>query len=307
MLSNLILKRALKLPSPDCYYLGLLEIPYHFINKRSKVEEKYDLIEQHILSSDIAKQIAALVSQETRISVLDDLFFGCKRYRIKSCKDAALQMCRIKTIAAYNRRNALEYLLNLFGPNLILEEVMPSADDSFFEIIVDLLRAEGDERLKAEMLYRYERSPSHFLLKNLILLNVPAGPRAYIDACREVGGIMDCADGVGEITEAISAIQDINLLPLLLDLVRLRFSDAFIVGSFHSLYGSLLKALTVCAKSNFELVWRSIDELKTELSSNLDAISFCNVLQNDMLESNKMSLVKELTIPEVKAILRTVE
>lgn len=303
----MILKEALSLPSPDSYYSGLLEIPCFFVNKRSNIGEKYNLIEQHIAPCVIAERIAALVPQETRTCVLDDLMFGCKRYRIELCKDEAIRVCRMRTISAYNRRNALEYLFDVFGPELILNEIMPTADEGIFEIIVDILCSTGDDRLKTEMILRYEKKPSRFLLKNLIALNVPEGLKAYIDASIEAGGIMDCSDGIGEVTEAISAIHDIRLLPLLLDAVRLRFSDSFKDGSFHTLYDSLQNALSTCAKSDFNLVWRSVDELKAELHANLEAIGFCNMLQNNILESNKMSLIKELSMPEVRDILRRVE
>lgn len=303
----MILKEALSLPSPDSYYLGLLEIPCLFVNKKSNIGEKYDLIEQHVAPCFIAERIAALTPLETRICVLDDLMFGCKRYRIKSCKDDAVRVCRMRTISAYNRRNALEYLLEVFGSELILNEIMPAADKDLFEIIIDILRATGDDQLKAEMISRYRKSPSRFLLKNLIALNIPEGLQTYIDTSKKVGGIMDYANDIGEITEAISTIHDISLLPLLLDAVRLRFSDSFKDGSFHTLYSSLQNALFACAKSNFKLVWRSVDELKAELHANLEAVSFCSILQNNILESNKMLLIKELSVPEVREILRKVE
>lgn len=303
----MILKEALSLPSPDSYYLGLLEIPCLFVNKKSNIGEKYDLIEQHVASCVIAKQIAILIPLETRIYVLNDLMFGCKRYRIESCKDDAVRVCRMRTISAYNRRNALEYLLDVFGSELILNEIMPAADEDLFELIIDFLRAAGDDQLKAEMISRYRKSPSRFLLKNLIAMNVPEGLQTYIDTSRKVGGIMDFANNIGEITEAISMIHDISLLPLLLDAVRLRFFDSFKDGSFHTLYSSLQNALSACAKNNFNLVWRSVDELKAELQANLEAVSFCNMLQSNIIESNKMLLIKELSVQEVREILRKVE
>lgn len=144
-------------------------------------------------------------------------------------------------------------------------------------------------------------------MKNLIALNIPEGLQNYIDAFKRIGGVMDCADGIGEVTDAISAMNDISLLPLLLDVVRLRFSDSFKDGSFHTLYNSLYKALSACAKIDFNLVWNSIDELKGELTTNLEAIGFRNTLQNDILESNTMSLIRESSLPEGKDVLRKVD
>ena len=310
MYDYIILKDALNLPSPDNYYLGLLEIPCGFINEQSNVGEKYNLIEQHVSLSTIVSQIEGLAPQETRICVLDDFMFGCKRYRIKSCKEIAMRMCKMCEVSAYNRRNALEYLFAVFGLELILNEIMPTCDNALFEIIVDMLRETADSRLKSEIIIRYKRykkRPSHFLLKNLIALNVPEGLQIYIDASKETNGIFDCSDGIGEVTEAISGIHDISLLPLLLDAVRMRFSGSFKDGTFHTLYASLQNALSSCAKSNYDLVWKSIDSLKEELSHNMEAICFCNSLQANMLESNKMSLIKKWSALEVRSILRNID
>lgn len=162
MYDYMILKKALDLPSPDNYYLGLLEIPCGFVNEQSNVGEKYDLIEQHITLSAIAAQIEGLTPRETRICVLDDLMFGCKRYRIKSCKGTAMRMCKMGEVSAYNRRNALEYLFAVFGSELILNEIMPTSDSALFDIIIDMLRETADNRLKSEMIIRYKKSPAAF-------------------------------------------------------------------------------------------------------------------------------------------------
>lgn len=302
----MIIKDALDLPSPEDYYLGLLEIPCRFVNEQSNVEEKYTLIEQHIATQNIVLRVKELTSQETRICILGDLMFGCKRYRIKSCKDIAIQMCKRTDVEAYNRRNALEYLFEVFGSELILTEIMPTSDSALFEIIVDMLRGTADSRLKAEMVERCKTDPNCNLLKNLIALNVPEGLQFYIEESRKINGAFDCLDGIGEVTEAISAIHDIALLPQLLDAVRMRFSDSFKDGSFHTLYGSLQTALSACAKSNFDLVCQSIDSLKAELSQNSEAISFCSVLQANIIEANKMSLIKKWSLPEVKTFLKSI-
>lgn len=307
MYDYMILKDALSLPSPDNYYLGLLEIPCGFVNKQSNVGDKYALIEQHISTSAIAAKIEELAPQETRICVLDDLMFGCRRYQIKSCKGTAIQMCKRNDVSAYNRRNALEYLFEVFGSELIINELIPTSDNALFEIIVDMLREAADDRLKSEMIIRYEKEPSQFLLKNLIALNVPEGLQIYIDSSKESNSIFDCSDGISEVTEAISAIHDISLLPLLLEAVRMRFSGSFKDGSFHTLYTSLQNSLSSCAESNYDLVWKSIDILKKELSQNNEAISFCNFLQANILENNKMSLIKKWSPLEVRGILRNID
>lgn len=303
----MIIKDALNLPSPDDYYLGLLEIPCVFVNTQSNVVEKYTLIEQHITPHNIAVRIEELTPGETRVWVLEDLMFGCKRYRIKSCRDTAIYMCKRNEVLSYNRKNALEYLFEVFGSDLIINEIMPTVDNALFKIIVAMLHETADDRLKKEMIKRYKIEPSRFLLKNLITLNVPEGLEFYIKESRKANGIPDNSGGISEVTEAISTICDVSLLPLLLDAVRMLFSDSFKDGSFHTLYSSLQNALSNCAKSNFALVRKSIDDLKVELSHNSEAINFCNVLQANILETNKISLIKKWSVSEVRRVLRSID
>lgn len=301
------IKEALNIPSPDEYYLGLLAIPYMFVNGLSNVEDKYTLIEQHIARHIITQQIEKLTPNETRVWVLNDLMFGCRRYRIRSCKDVAIHMCKRNELSPYNRINALEYLLEEFGFDLILDEIMPAVDIRLFEIIADMLLKTEDNRLKEEIIKRYDMEPSEFLLKKLIVLNVKKGLEIYIEESRKVNGIPDLSIEISEVTGAISEINDISLLPLLLEAVRVRFSDSFKDGSFHTLYSSLQSALSNCAKRDYSLVQKSIDDLKVELSHNSEAISFCNTLQANILEANKMSLIKKWSIQEVREILRRID
>jgi len=305
--SYMIIKDALNLPSPGEYYLGLLEIPCSFFNQQPTVEEKYALIEQHVSRRKIELRIKELTPHETRVCVLDDLMFGCKRYGIRSCREIAIQMCKRNGVLSYYRRNALEYLLEEFGSDLILNEIMPTVDSALFEMIVDMFHEAADDRLKNELLERYKREPSRFMLKNLVALNVPEGLNFYIEEARKANGIPDNSGGISEVTEAISSIDDVNLLPHLLDAVRMLFSNSFKDGSFHTLYSSLQNALSNCAKKDFTLVNQSIDDLNVELSQNSEAINFCSVLQGRILEENKMSLIKNWTVPEVKRVLRDID
>lgn len=301
-----IFKDALRLPAPDEHYIGLLEIPYFGALKNSTSNKKYDLIEEHITPQEIAKHIEVLARTETRVYTLDDLMVGCRRYHIHSCKDVAIRFCKRYSVSAHARESALEYLFELFGSEVILTEVMPLARQDFFERIVDVLHATRDERLTAKMLRMYRRSKSPLLLKTLIAQNSVDGLKWYLSACKKVNGSMDRTSADDGITKAVGAIRDITLLPLLLKAVKLCFSKSFQDGRFYTLQGSLQKALQACAQSEFQRVWEAMEHLKGELSGTPDAVSFCNVLQRELLESDKASRIKNWSVFEVENLLRTV-
>lgn len=309
MYAYIILKDALNFSSPESYYLGLLEIPCSFVTKQSNVKEKYDLIEKYIHPSQITSKIASLVANEKRICVLDDLMYGCKRYRIVSSQDTAVHMCENKEIPVYYRRNALEYIFEVFGAEVILAELVSRVDNPLFETIVDILTKtnNADARLKGELIKRYRSAPSHYMLKKLIELNVPEGLQFYIAESKKKNCIIDYSDGISEVTEAISTIHDIELLPLLLEAVQMLFADSFEDGSFNTLYNSLQRALSACAKSDLNLVLNSIRALRKELSPKKEAVSFCSILEENVIAYNRSILIKKWTVPEVRKILKTID
>lgn len=297
----LILREALNFSCPPEFYLNLLEIPYFFISEDATVESKYNLIETHTKPHLIKSTIEALLKQEQRTCILSDLMFGCIRYKIRSCMDIAISMCRNSDISAYERKNALQYLFRTFNHNVILQHIMPTSDTDLFEMIVQTFSEEEslDESLKCEMINRYHLHHSHFLLKELIKSNVSDGLQFYIEESKRENRIMDYSDH-GDVTEVISCVHDINLLPLLVDATRMRFSNNFQDGSFHTLYGALLKAFIACSKSNYILVLNTIDTLKESLSDEKEAVGFCNALHDEILKNLKNSRGKKWTPAEVR-------
>lgn len=298
----MVLKETLEFSSPESYYLGLLEIPHFFINGKNTVEEKYEYIEQYLSISTISERIIEIISKETRNTNLCDLFFGCKRYRLNEGKTFAIHYCIDINITVYNRRVAVEYLYELFGIEIVIREIIPSADETLFESIISIIK-ESDDRLKKELLSRYRKNKSIVLLKKMISLNMPEGLQAFIDESRIMGKPVGTSGGIGEATESISLISDIDMLPLLVEAVCLLFSEGFIDASFHSLYSSLLSAFTNCAKTDFNTVFSAINGLKEEKSENLECTGFCSKLQDDLFKNYNEKHIRTWTVQEARKVI----
>ncbi|MGB4657951.1 MAG: metallophosphoesterase [Mobilitalea sp.] len=299
------LKKRLSFSSPESYYLGLLELPHFFIYEM-KVDEKYNLLEQHVLRKKIEDRIVELISNETRTSVLYDLLYGCKKYRLLAGKSIAIRFCTNTNISTFERQIALEFLYELFEIDVILKDVVPISDESLFEIIISMMKDVGGTMLKSELLNRCSKNRNLFLLKNMIYLNMPEGLEIYIEDSKKIGKPVDFKNGIEEVTEAISNINDKKLISLLLEASRLRFSEGFVDSSFHTLYSSLVKAFRNCAKSEFDIVNTEIKKLKENMRENLDCIGFCSMIEDDILEDNKEKLIKKWSTNEVTNVLQTI-
>jgi len=295
------LKEYLGLQSPDSYYLGLLEIPYFFVVGNSNVDEKYKYIEVHLSREKISERIKTIISEETRRAILDDLFFGCKIYRLNEGKDAAIRYCLDDKIPVFYRRGAFEYLSSQFELS-ILQELITNTDDAFFETIISIIE-EYDDLLKKEIISRYQKTKSPVLLRKMLCLNMSEGLRVYIVESRKIGRPMETGTHPGELTETISVINDIQLLPLLIDTAKLRFSEGFEDKSYRSLYNSLLAAFRNCAMNDYDAVSEAINELKEEMSANLECVGFCSIVLDSLQESHIEKLMRTWTMPEVKAAL----
>lgn len=302
----LILKKVLELPSPKEVYLGYLEIPYFFIDGLSNTDEKYLTIELYIAQDEIAARTEALTLLEDRKPILSELLFGCKRYGICNgiAREIALQLCVESDESTNIYQNAIEYILEYAVTDATSKAFLSVIDDSVLLLLAQKISMDQNEDLKAELLRRYECSNDEELLKAMLDFQMPEALSAYLNAAKAQGGIIDKDHSVEEITEAIGHITDVKLLPMLLEGVRIRFAGDFVDGSFHTLYGSLFRALVACAKTDFNYVCKAVADLKIELGDNLEAIGFCSELQNSIVENERLNRRKVRTIQEVRDIVR---
>ena len=153
----MLLKKAFNFDVDEDYYLGLIEVPYFYINDYNNIEQKYDYIEKNVDIEKIKKKITSLIENEERISFLQDMLYACTRYKIKGQKDSAIRLCNSKELKGYDRKCAIEYIYNVYGSELLYTELMNNSDDELFNVIADVLVEEKDKRLETEMISRFNK------------------------------------------------------------------------------------------------------------------------------------------------------
>jgi len=302
----MLIQKRLSLQSPDLFYLGLLEIPY-FYTDHTNDADKYEFLEKHLSCKTIKARIVELLKEEKRHSVLIDLISGCIKYRIYEVKDIALELCANSNIGTYDRQIAFEYLYELFGSHSIIYEVVPTADESFFEIIATKLKAEDLNLLRGELRTRFSIKQSAFLLKKLISLNDPEGLRLYNTESKKLKKPYDADAGVDTATNAISDIKDVGLISLLLSTTKILFSKDFIDDSYNSLFSSLFKAFCNCAETNSDIVISKIKKLRNKMASNKECVGFCSRLESAIIENNKGKSIKKWSVHEIADVLKTMK
>lgn len=300
----IFLKKHFDFGTPQEFFLGLLETPYHFMDVHDVVG-KYNYLEQHLPKDTIKRKISELLVNENRDDILADLLFGCKRYRLYDGKDLAISCCKKSSIPAYRKRNSIEYLKDVFGEQILMEELIPNVDDPTFDAILTLL---GDDavQINAEIIKQYKRRKSLFLLQHMITMNLPEGLSEFIKESKRLHHPVDANNNTSNLSGAISNISSPSLIPLLCEAAEMCLSDDFEDVSFHSLYTALYNAFQKCANNDFHATITALEELKTNTNGNKERIGFCNITLDAIQSANREKMIKAWTIPEVRQYLQSV-
>lgn len=298
----LLMKRRFDFTTDKPFYYGLLEIP-HFYLEGETLEAKYQYIEQYLSVKEITVRIIALLPNESRSDIMQDLVYACARYHILEAIEYVIKYCCNSKIPAYQRKIGLDYLAENLGLDTVVEKIVPTSDDELFGLIIDMLKSTEGHLIRDELLHRYSMCQSPKLLGAMIYFNLPEGLTEYIDKSRKINQPLETDNSVRGLTESISAVNNPTLLNLLCDAVTLRFSEGFVDASFHTLYSALFTAFTNCAKNDYVKTVKAIEELRTRHESNLECISFCNSVIDRIVEDNRAQLTKVWTISEVRPLL----
>ena len=290
--------------APSSYYIGLLEVPYHFMEGHD-VERKYKYLEDHLPFDVLKKRVPYLLAQETRYDLISDLLYACKRYQLYEGKDCAIAYCKNTTVPVYRKHIALEYLREICGTDVLVNNLIPSVDDPTFDAIVSVL---GDDAVKIapSIISHYKRRKTNFLLQSMITMNLPEGLTAYIQESRCINHPVDANNDISHLTESISYVSSPSLLPLLCEAVEVCFSDGFEDVSFHSLYSSLYNAFQKCAANDSQATISALEQMKTTANGNLEKIGFCNMTMDSIQSSHREKLAKRWSISEVRDFLKTI-
>jgi len=228
----------------------------------------------------------------------------CKDNKLAEAKAIALSTC-LTSKSSHTINMALDYLFELFGETFVLDNLLKSADDTLLLEIGNKCSNAADGKLEAKLLEKVAvaASPLEFL-PALIRLQSYDGLKTYLEIAKGANSIPDYnGSPVHHLTELIEYINKIELLPVLIELVTLRFQHGFKDGDFRSLYTALFNALARIAKEgHFDEVITHTTKLLGEQPNNLDLKRFCNTLVDEIKRQESINTSKSWTIDEIKKL-----
>jgi hypothetical protein len=141
----------------------------------------------------------------------------------------------------------------------------------------------------------------------MLRLNIKEALQFYIEKSKTLMRPYDIDGAFNETTGVIASINDVSLMPELLDAVRLCCCEGFDDNGFHSLCSNLISVFTNLAIGNGEGIFEELEALKSEMSNNPKYTTFYSCVKNDYVKHQKELRRKHWTSKEIKLELSQVE
>ncbi len=281
----------------------LTAIPWFgFSSDNPKV--KYTYLEGKYTKCDLIIQVVndvqnSLVDYQTLGNHIDYL----RKSQCKDIVDDARKICIQKGVDYKLGCSAIKYLHDLFGGDYIEHEVLPHCGRDMIMNIAKMFNDINRNKLKLAMEKEYCQKKDFDLQAYLISYNSKIALKDYLEEVVKLDSIPPI-DGniIGGTTEAISAVDDSELIPLLEELTNIAVAPSFKDREFNGLRSSLYNAFVNCARNNPDYVLKSVDcflnSAKTE-----EELTYFHRLKNDVMK--EVIQIKNIPLPirEVKNIL----
>ena len=231
----------------------------------------------------------------------------CKEHNLNNGVDLATSLISNKTASEFVKRAAFEYLLAFKGIDYLYEKYLDSKDSVVFKCLVETTSALKHPLLKSklESLNRDSENKTEYL-SLLISMNSKYGLQVYYSEAKskmEILGGTNAGD-YSPLNEAISTVSDVELLPELLLLQELVFTEGFKDKSHFGLYNSIYHAYQNIAKANYEKVYTWLSERLTISTISPEEKCFCNTLLDEISQSHAMYIDKPWDIREITSFIK---
>lgn len=291
--------------------LDLLYWPNFIFAENPSYEKEFPIyltaqIDKNLLTKRVKENIASLTLHGHIAQVHIEY---CRANNLDYAIKLAMSVVKELNSGNVERRDALIYLESMIGINFIIENYLCSDDEKLGNLVIENFRLTKNKYIMEEMIQRNKKSDNKKLyLIELIEMESEYGLDVYINLAKENNSIPDYSGpdsgSFNELTESISKISEITLLPQLSELIELLFKEGFIDSKYFGLYNSLTKAIRNLAHHNYNQV---ADFLKKKLigkTISIELVSFCNYLLKDIENTYFNNEDKPLSISEVKKYLK---
>lgn len=282
----------------DAIIRKLTLLPKHFFYKSNNNDCIFsEYIMQNLSDEKLLECVQYNINNYTlRLSSQIEYIKFCQQH----CKDYALKLaehiCFDSQIDEYYKRIALEYFDTIFKDSEnnykhIYSKFLETDDEKLLNAIVSLTILSNNPLLIKRLEEENKKSDNkEKYLAELIKLQSQYGLKMYYEIAKRKMSIPDYNNPIA--TEIISEISSVELLPVLIELKNLLFSEGFKDAKYFGLYNSLLHAFqNIAIEYNNEVI--------TALK---ESVQNPNVIPNDKAFSNRLISDIEMQIKNRKDI-----
>ena len=232
----------------------------------------------------------------------------CKIKHLNYAIKAAEQICLNVDIPYYYKKDALEYLIDIkndINYNYICDRFLETNDEDLLNAMIQVAASETNFRLIKKLETYNSKNPdkTKFLIP-LINMQSSYALEEYYSLAKEKKTLPDYDVEVSEITEAISNIKYVELLPQIIKLKDLLFSDNFKDKNTFGLQNSLWKALRNIADNNSSTVICELNKCLDNPQISAEEKAFCNNIIDEINKNMDYRLDIAWSLRDIKRFLK---
>lgn len=255
-------------------YLDMLFVPKYLSADygTSSNADFSSYVKKHLTDKEIKSWIQAngkpgMLNED----VAEDCITYCQKNKMNCAKELAEDFCSKTEESEWIRRKSVEYIVDVFGYEYVYDKYLDNCDETLLKCIIDSTINFSDARLTKKLEEVNDKSEDpHNHLSSLIFLQSSYGLKKYYELAKERMTLPDFTDSnsISTMTERISEISKVELLPILGDLQDLLFTPGFVDKDTFGLWNSLHNAFRKMSHDNY-------DEVKEHLESSLAKSKIC--------------------------------
>lgn len=235
----------------------------------------------------------------------------CKQHNKDYALKLAEHICFDPQIDEYDKRVALEYLDTIFKDSennykYIYSKFLETDDEKLLNAIVSLTIRSNSPLLIKRLEEENKKSDNkEKYLAELIKLQSQYGLKMYYEIAKEKMSIPNCGNqNYCKPTEAVSKINSVELIPILIKLKDLLFSEGFKDIEYFGLYNNLLHAFQNIAIEHNDEVITSLNESVQNPNIIPNDKAFCNLLISDIEMQVKSRKDIPWNVKKIKTFLK---
>lgn len=274
--------------------LDMLEFEYYINGEKIGISYLTKEIEKQKLNKRI---IDNLKNRNIHMDVFENHIEYCIENNIASCILSVGSHLTDKKLPFDERDEAYKYIVHFYGIQEFVKQFFYYLDEDYQNHLLEKIAILDNDILKDWSINKLKKcrkiSKKMFYAKYLILMQKKEGIKYYIRWTEKNNMVYIDAKRYDDINDALSKINNKNLIEDLLKLLKITYRDGFKDKRFDGIYSNIRKALINIASKNQENCIKIIHGLRKLIEeSNNDQyknIGFINYIIDELEQKNDMS------------------